>query len=194
MITMNFCWCNLGQLMPQQHSWIRELSFHSYLDWFCYCFYWWSFQYIMMKLTVNYTCNRFHSLHHTQFRANYSLFMPLYDYLFSTVDKTSYTLYETSLKKQDDSLDVVYLTHLTTPESIYHMRLGLASLASKPHHHASSEWYKWLLWPVTLLSMMITWIYGRTFVVERNRLNKLKLQTWAISKYNMQVRTKTLIS
>lgn len=148
----------------------------------------------MMKLTVNYTCNRFHSLHHTQFRANYSLFMPLYDYLFSTVDKTSDTLYETSLKKQDDSLDVVYLTHLTTPESIYHMRLGLASLASKPHHHASSEWYKWLLWPVTLLSMMITWIYGRTFVVERNRLNKLKLQTWAKSKYNMQVRTKTLIS
>ncbi|KAH9735656.1 Very-long-chain aldehyde decarbonylase CER1 [Citrus sinensis] len=128
----------------------------------------------------------FHSLHHTQFRANYSLFMPLYDYLFSTVDKTSDTLYETSLKKQDDSLDVVYLTHLTTPESIYHMRLGLVSLASKPHHHASSEWYKWLLWPVTLLSMMITWIYGRTFVVERNRLNKLKLQTWAISKYNMQ--------
>ncbi|KAH9735667.1 Very-long-chain aldehyde decarbonylase CER1 [Citrus sinensis] len=66
------------------------------------------------------------------------------------------------------------------------MRLGLASLASKPHQHASSEWYKWLLWPVTLFSMMITWIYGRTFVVERNRLNKLKLQTWAKSKYNMQ--------
>lgn len=129
----------------------------------------------------------FHSLHHTQFRTNYSLFMPVYDYIYGTVDKSSDTLYETSLKRQDDSPDVVHLTHLTTPESIYHMRLGFASMASKPHdHRASSKWYMWLLWPVTLCSMVLTWIYGRTFVVERNRLNKFKLQTWAIPKYNFQ--------
>lgn len=36
--------------------------------------------------------------------------------------------------------------------------------------------------------MMVTWIYGRTsFVVERNVLGHLKLQTWAIPKYNIQV-------
>lgn len=35
---------------------------------------------------------------------------------------------------------------------------------------------------------MVTWIYGRTsFVVERNVLGHLKLQTWAIPKYNIQV-------
>ncbi|KAH9733602.1 Very-long-chain aldehyde decarbonylase CER1 [Citrus sinensis] len=129
----------------------------------------------------------FHSLHHTQFRTNYSLFMPVYDYIYGTVDKTSDTLYETSLKRQEDSPDVVHLTHLTTPESIYHMRLGFASMASKPHdHHTSSKWYMWLMWPVTLWSMMFTWIYGRTFVVERNHLNKFRLQTWAIPRYNFQ--------
>ncbi|XP_022146958.1 protein ECERIFERUM 1-like isoform X1 [Momordica charantia] len=125
----------------------------------------------------------FHSLHHTQFRTNYSLFMPFYDYLYGTLDKSSDTLYEKSLKREEEGADVVHLTHLTTPESIYHLRLGFAALASRPH---TSTWYLWLLSPITMWSMLMTWIYGRTFVVERNQFEKLKLQTWAIPKYNLQ--------
>lgn len=128
---------------------------------------------------------RFHSLHHTQFRTNYSLFMPIYDYIYGTMDKSSDTLYENSLERPEESPDVVHLTHLTTPESIYHLRLGFAHLASRPH---TSKWYLWLMYPVTLWTMMLTWIYGRTFVVERNRIDKLRIQTWALPKYNIQVR------
>ena len=128
---------------------------------------------------------RFHSLHHTQFRTNYSLFMPIYDYIYGTMDKSSDTLYENSLKRKEESPNVVHLTHLTTPESIYHLRLGFAYLASKPY---SSTSYFWLLWPVTLWSMVLTWICSRTFVVERNRFDKIRLQTWAIPKYKIQVR------
>ncbi|XP_019243835.1 PREDICTED: protein ECERIFERUM 1-like [Nicotiana attenuata] len=109
--------------------------------------------------------------------------MPMYDYLYGTVDKSSDTLYEKSLERKADLPDVVHLTHLTTPESIYHLRLGLASLASTPH---ASKWYLWLLWPVTLWSFFITWIYGQTFVVERNLFKNLKLQTWAVPKYRKQ--------
>ncbi|XVE90814.1 hypothetical protein DITRI_Ditri20bG0106500 [Diplodiscus trichospermus] len=127
----------------------------------------------------------FHSLHHTQFRTNYSLFMPFYDYIYGTMDKSTDTLYESSLERKEESPDVVHLTHLTTPDSIYHLRLGFASLASKPY---SPTWYFWLLWPVTLWSMMLTWIYGHTFVVERNRFDKTRLQTWAIPKYKIQYR------
>ncbi|KAI4331798.1 hypothetical protein L6164_016753 [Bauhinia variegata] len=65
----------------------------------------------------------FHSLHHTQFRTNYSLFMPIYDYIYGTMDKSTDIIYETSLKGQDESPDVVHLTHLTTPDSIYHLCL-----------------------------------------------------------------------
>ncbi|MFQ6643965.1 hypothetical protein Gotur_018534, partial [Gossypium turneri] len=126
---------------------------------------------------------RFHSLHHTQFRTNYSLFMPIYDYIYGTVDKNSNTLYENSVKRKEESPNVVHLTHLTTPESIYHLRLGFAYLASKPY---SSVWYLWLLWPVTLWSMVLTKIYRRTFVVERNRFDQIRLQTWAIPKYKVQ--------
>ncbi|XP_031395701.1 very-long-chain aldehyde decarbonylase CER1-like [Punica granatum] len=125
----------------------------------------------------------FHSLHHTQFRTNYSLFMPIYDYVYGTMDKTSDQLYETSLRREEESPDVVFLTHLTTPESIYHLQLGFASVASKPYQ---PTWYIWCLWPVTLWSMVLTWIFGQTFVVERNCFNKFKLQTWAIPKYSIQ--------
>ncbi|KAL9347646.1 hypothetical protein Peur_059012 [Populus x canadensis] len=126
----------------------------------------------------------YRSLHHTQFRTNYSLFMPIYDYIYGTMDTSSVTLYEDSLKRPEEAPDVVHLTHLTTPDSIYHLRLGLACLASTPQE---SKWYLWLMWPVTLWTMMLTWIYGRTFVVERNRFHKLRLQTWTLPKYNIQV-------
>lgn len=124
-------------------------------------------------------------MHHTQFRTNYSLFMPLYDYIYGTMDKCSDELHESSLKREEESPDVVHITHLTTPESIFHLRIGFASLASKPH--TKSKWYLRLMWPLTLLSMIFTWIYGRTFVLERNSFKKLKLQTWSIPKYTLQV-------
>ncbi|KAJ7947313.1 Protein ECERIFERUM 1-like [Quillaja saponaria] len=90
----------------------------------------------------------FHSLHHTQFRTNYSLFMPFYDYIYGTMDKSTDQLYESALKRPEELPDVLHLTHLTTPESIYHLPFGFASLASKPYI--------------------------------------LRLQTWAIPKYNIQ--------
>ena len=113
--------------------------------------------------------------------------MPFYDYIYGTMDKSTDTLYETSLQRSEEVPNAVHLTHLTTPDSIYHLRLGFAFLAAKPQN-SSSKWYLWLMWPVTLWSMILTWVYGTTFVVERNVLKNLKLQTWAIPKYTIQVR------
>lgn len=101
------------------------------------------------------------------------------------MDKSSDTLYEKSLEKKAELPHVVHLTHLTTLQSIYHLRLGFSSLASKPHM-TSSKWYLWLMWPVTLWSILITWIYSHTFVIERNLFKDLKLQTWAIPKFRKQ--------
>lgn len=129
---------------------------------------------------------RFHSLHHTQFRTNYSLFMPLYDYIYGTTDKNSDAVYETSLKRQQESADVVHLTHLTTPDSIYHLRLGFASLASKPHL-SNSKWYLWFIWPLTCFSVFSTWTFVNTFISERNTFHKLKLHTWVLPRYIVQV-------
>ncbi|GFP90458.1 protein eceriferum 1 [Phtheirospermum japonicum] len=124
----------------------------------------------------------FHSLHHTQFRTNYSLFMPLYDYIHGTMDKSTDELHETSLKRQGDNPDVVHLTHLTTPESMFHLQVGFASFASRPQN---PKWYIWW-WPLTFWSVVLNCIYGRTFIVERVLFDKLKLQSWAIPRYTIQ--------
>ncbi|XP_062200278.1 very-long-chain aldehyde decarbonylase GL1-5 [Phragmites australis] len=123
----------------------------------------------------------FHSLHHTQFRTNYSLFMPFYDYIYNTMDKSSDTLYEKSLKGKEEEVDVVHLTHLTSLQSIYHMRPGFAEYASKPY---ASKWYMRMMWPVSWLSMVLTWMYGSSFTVERNIMKKLRMQSWAIPRYS----------
>uniref|UniRef100_A0A7N0TDU3 Uncharacterized protein n=1 Tax=Kalanchoe fedtschenkoi TaxID=63787 RepID=A0A7N0TDU3_KALFE len=125
----------------------------------------------------------FHSLHHTKFRTNYSLFMPFYDYIYGTMDESTDKLHTAALAKKEDVPEVVHLTHLTTPESIYHLRLGFAAFASKPY---TTKWFMWLLWPVTLWSMTWTWIHGRSFVIERNRFKDLTMQTWVIPKYKIQ--------
>ncbi|XVF68280.1 hypothetical protein PTKIN_Ptkin10aG0192300 [Pterospermum kingtungense] len=139
----------------------------------------------------------YHSLHHTQFRTNYSLFMPIYDYMYGTVDKSSDALYESALKRPEESPDIVYLTHLTTPNSIYHLRLGLASLASQPFVPSSPKLYLMAMWPVTCWSVVFTWIYGRTFISERNSFNNHKLQSWVVPRYTIQYlleRQKTVVS
>ncbi|KAI3444860.1 hypothetical protein Pfo_001525 [Paulownia fortunei] len=125
----------------------------------------------------------FHSLHHTQFRTNYSLFMPFYDYIHGTMDKSTDALYEKSLKRQEDFPDVIHLTHLTTPESIFHLQVGFASFASRPQN---SKWYMWFMWPLSCWSVMLNFIYGRTFIVERIFFEKLQLQSWAIPRYSIQ--------
>ncbi|RZC91539.1 hypothetical protein C5167_027603 [Papaver somniferum] len=140
----------------------------------------------------------YHSLHHTQFRTNYALFMPMYDYIYGTVDKSSDELYETSLKRAEESPDVVHLTHPTTPDSIYHLRLGFASLASEPYTRGANNKYyfiiKWVLWPLTFLwSILFQRMLSHTFVLERNIFDDhqvtkklLQVQTWAIPRYSNQ--------
>ncbi|CAK8543097.1 unnamed protein product [Lathyrus sativus] len=125
----------------------------------------------------------FHSLHHTKFRTNYSLFMPIYDYIYGTVDTSTDTMYEKCLKRPKESPDVVHLTHLTTFDSIYQLPLGFSSLASNPQ---TSKWYLHLMWPFTMFSMLITWFCGRAVVIESNTFNDLKLQCWLIPKFQTQ--------
>lgn len=112
--------------------------------------------------------------------------MPFYDYMYNTMDKSSDELYERSLKVKEETPDVVHLTHMTTLQSTYHIRIGIASIASKPSDN--SAWYSWIIWPVAWLSMVLTWVYGSSaFVIERLQMKKFKMQTWAIPRYNFQV-------
>ncbi|KAG5054730.1 hypothetical protein JHK85_007240 [Glycine max] len=80
------------------------------------------------------------------------------------MDKASDQLHDSAIKQEEEIPDVVHLAHLTTP-----------------------EWWLCLMRPVTAWSMILTWVYGQTFIVEGNRFDKLKLQTRAIPKYSFQI-------
>ncbi|CAN7103740.1 protein CER1-like 2 [Brassica rapa] len=124
----------------------------------------------------------FHSLHHTQFRTNYSLFMPMYDYIYGTNDKCSDSLYETSLEKEEEKPDAIHLTHLTSLDSIYQLRLGFASLSSHP---LSSRCYLLLMRPFTqILSSILISFSSRTFVFERNRFGDLTIHSHLLPKFS----------
>nr|VDD15362.1 unnamed protein product [Brassica oleracea] len=124
----------------------------------------------------------FHSLHHTQFRTNYSLFMPMYDYIYGTNDKCSDSLYETSLGQDEEKPDAIYLSHLTSLDSIYHLRLGFASLSSHP---LSSRCYLFLMRPFTvILSFILSFLSFRSFAFERNRFRDLTLHSHLVPKFS----------
>ncbi|MED6106726.1 hypothetical protein PIB30_007049 [Stylosanthes scabra] len=108
------------------------------------------------------------------------------------MDKSTDTRYEMSLslKKEKGKLDVVHLTHLTNLDSIYHLRLGFSSLASRPQSSSSSNWYLYFMSPITLWFAIFTWFYGQTFVAERNAFKMLNLQTWVIPRFRSQYQKK----
>ncbi|GAB2232366.1 hypothetical protein Drorol1_Dr00011398 [Drosera rotundifolia] len=124
----------------------------------------------------------FHSIHHTKYKTNYSLYMPFYDYVYGTWDESSDSFYEAGITKAEEPPAVLHLTHLTTPESIYHLRLGFSSFSTMP---LATKWYLKAMWPITMVCMILTWIYGKIFTVEVNTFKKLKFQTWCIPRYNM---------
>ncbi|CAD6249012.1 unnamed protein product [Miscanthus lutarioriparius] len=133
----------------------------------------------------------FHSLHHTQFRTNYSLFMPLYDHLYGTADKSSDDLYQRALQCREEAPDVVHLTHLTTPASLLRLRLGFASLAAAPAPLASRR-TSLLSATARPLTALVAALLGRTtaFRSEANRLHKLNLETWVVPTYTSQYQSK----
>ncbi|KAJ3691532.1 hypothetical protein LUZ61_020696 [Rhynchospora tenuis] len=130
----------------------------------------------------------FHSIHHTKFQANYSLFMPIYDYIYGTYDKTSDSLYEKSIKgRAETKTDVVHLTHLTSIQSVFHLRLGFASVASRPY---ISGLHLWIISPFSYLLVALTWIFGTTFPIERNNFNNRSMETWVVPRYSFQYMAK----
>lgn len=111
--------------------------------------------------------------------------MPLYDYIYGTMDESSEELYEKSFIKKEEIIDVVHLTHLTTLQSVYHSRIGFASVASKPY---SNQFYLWILFPFSYALVFVAWIFGTTLIVERNKFKKLHTETWLVPRFTFQVR------
>ena len=128
----------------------------------------------------------FHSLHHSRVHKNFCLFMPIYDHMFGTVDKSSDTLYEKAIMGQaapKTAPDVVFMGHGTNLVSLFHLPFMLRSFSSRPFE---PKWWLAPFWPLCLTVMFVMRYFGSAFIHDKHRLRHLKLETWVTPAWAIQ--------
>jgi WAX2 C-terminal domain/Fatty acid hydroxylase superfamily len=128
----------------------------------------------------------YHSLHHSRVHTNFCLFMPIYDHLYGTVDKSSDVLYERAIRGESApkiAPDVVFMGHGTHLVSLFHLPCCLRSFSSRPfRNHSLLN----ILWPVAALAMIPMRFFGRPFCHDKHRLHHLRLETWVTPAWGFQ--------
>ena len=123
----------------------------------------------------------FHSLHHSKVHTNFCLFMPIYDYMYGTVDKNSDKLYEeSSAGRVVKAPDMVFLAHGTEILSVFHLGCMSRSFSSRPY---LKKWTTWLLYPLALLLIVVLPFLRAPFTTARNKLRGLTTETWCMPRY-----------
>jgi hypothetical protein len=129
----------------------------------------------------------FHSLHHSRVHTNFCLFMPIYDHMFGTVDKSSDSLYEKAITGQsapNKAPDVVFIGHGTHLVSLLHLPFMLRSFSSHPF---SPDWWLAPLWPLCFLIAIGVRLFGTSvFTHDKHRLRHLRLATWVTPAWAIQ--------
>jgi len=80
--------------------------------------------------------------------------------------------------------DFVYLMHGTDLLHIFHVTLGIQSFAAMPY---TPHWLLWPLYPVAALVMLLLWLCGQPFAVDKYQIPGVKGETWVIPRYRFQV-------
>jgi len=128
----------------------------------------------------------YHSLHHSRVHTNFCLFMPIYDHLFGTVDKSTDSLYEKSITGRAVPIvapDVVFMGHGTTLLSAFHAPFALRSFSSRPFEE---KWWMRPFWPVCAVVALALRLFGRSYTHDKHRLRNLKLETWVTPAFAIQ--------
>jgi len=123
----------------------------------------------------------YHSLHHSRVHTNFCLFMPLYDYMYGTVDRNSDTLFEeASTGREVKAPDMVFMAHGTEILSVFHLAFMSRSFSSRPY---LKRWTTWLLYPFALLSFVLVPYFCKPFTTIRCKLRGLTTETWCMPRY-----------
>ncbi|XP_071725136.1 very-long-chain aldehyde decarbonylase CER3-like [Rutidosis leptorrhynchoides] len=130
----------------------------------------------------------YYSLHHTEMKNNYCLFMPLYDALWNTLNTQSWDLHkkistEADIGKSAKVPDFVFLAHVVDILSALHVPFVFRTFASKPY---SAKLFLLPYWPFTVVVMLIMWARAKTFLVSFYNLRGRLHQTWAVPRFGFQ--------
>ncbi|MCO5609607.1 hypothetical protein L7F22_063837 [Adiantum nelumboides] len=128
----------------------------------------------------------YHSLHHKTGDSNYCLFMPLYDYLGGTLNRTAFKSHESLRKKGSEEVvpQSVFVPHGVDFVSVLHIGLTGRTFSSYPRQH--SRWFTYPLVPLLCLGSVPVWFWGKPYVVAHYTLKGMNQQTWSMPTYGFQ--------
>ena len=118
----------------------------------------------------------FHSLHHSRIHCNFCLFMPIYDYMFGTLHKDSWKLYDDAIHGRacpsaTEPPDVVFVGHGTTLTSAFHAPFISRSISSRPFVEL---WWMKLCWPLcAIFAFMLKVCNVKPYVNDRHRITAM---------------------
>ncbi|KAF8392960.1 hypothetical protein HHK36_021200 [Tetracentron sinense] len=127
----------------------------------------------------------YHSLHHTEMRTNFCLFMPLYDALGKTLNSKSWELHReiSASGKNGRAPDFVFLAHVVDVISALHVPFVFRSFGSLPF---TTQLFLLPLWPICFVVMLAMWGWSKTFLLGFYKLRGLVQQTWVVPRFGFQ--------
>uniref|UniRef100_A0A453KW56 Very-long-chain aldehyde decarbonylase CER1-like C-terminal domain-containing protein n=1 Tax=Aegilops tauschii subsp. strangulata TaxID=200361 RepID=A0A453KW56_AEGTS len=122
----------------------------------------------------------YHTIHHTGKKANFCLFMPLFDRLGGTLDPESWELQRKNRAGMDEAPDFVFLAHVVDVMQSMHVPFVMRTFASTPF---AVRAFLLPLWPIALLFMFMVWAWSKTFIISYYHLRGKLHQIWAVPRY-----------
>lgn len=128
----------------------------------------------------------YHSLHHTNGDSNFCLFMPLYDYLGGTLNRTAFKTHEDIRRKGREHVvpESVFLPHGVDFASLLHAGLVGRTFSSYPREH--SRWFTYPFIPLLCVASLPAWFWAKPYLVSHYTLKGVKQQTWGTPTYGFQ--------
>ncbi|KAM7471607.1 hypothetical protein LguiA_009790 [Lonicera macranthoides] len=128
----------------------------------------------------------YHNIHHTEMGTNFCLFMPLYDVLGKTINKSSWDLHReisSSQGKQERVPDFVFLAHVVDVMSSMHVPFVLRSFSSMPF---ATKPFLIPWWPIAFLVMLVMWAKAKNFLLTFYYIKENLHQTWVVPRFGFQ--------
>ncbi|KAM0041008.1 putative fatty acid hydroxylase, NAD(P)-binding domain superfamily [Helianthus debilis subsp. tardiflorus] len=145
----------------------------------------WIFEYFPLFKYILYTPT-YYSLHHTGMKTNYCLFMPLYDFLWNTLNTKSWASQKKislAAGKSTRIPDFVFLAHCVDITSAMHVPFIFRSFSSMAY---SARLFLVPLWPFGFVAMLLMWARSKTFLLTFYNLRGKLHQTWAVPRFGFQ--------
>ncbi|KAF5742859.1 Fatty acid hydroxylase superfamily [Tripterygium wilfordii] len=128
----------------------------------------------------------YHSIHHTDMKSNYCLFMPFFDALWSTLEGESWELHKKMTSDSGNNervAEFVFLAHVVDLTSAMHAPFVFRSYASIPY---TTRMILLPLLPLTFLFMLGMWAWAKPFKVSFYNLRGRLHETWTVPRFGFQ--------